>query len=103
MRLWGGERLVNTPGKALVQSKGSRVPPWNYRVIEWNRGSAGAVRGTETAGEHGVQIPKGYATRLRTSHCVQLQGHGQPTSQRFFFYWGMRNVAFKYVKCPTTS
>lgn len=61
------------------------------------------MSGTETAEEHGVQIPKGYATRLRTSLCVQLQGHGQPTSQRFFFYWQMSNVALKSVKCPTTS
>lgn len=61
------------------------------------------MRGTETAEEHGVQITKGYATRLRTSPCMQLQSHGQPTSQRFCFYWWMSNVALKSVKCPTTS
>lgn len=70
----GVERgLVNTPGKALIQPEQGQQNKgmyWNYRMVEWNRGSAGAVRGTETVGKHGMQIPKSYATRLRTSHCV---------------------------------
>lgn len=69
----GARELANSPGKAMVQSKGSGVEGtgiYSCRAGEWHRESGDAVRSTEAGEELRVHVPQGDISRLKTSHCV---------------------------------